>query len=141
MDGRSVLAEHFRRWQGLGFDPTRCPVRDVLDQLGDKWTTLILVSLAAGPSRFNEIHRAVPDISKRMLTQSLRSLERNGMILRRVFPTTPPSVEYRLTPLGISMMDALVALIEWAERSHPDIRLARERYDAADDEPGARAAG
>jgi DNA-binding HxlR family transcriptional regulator len=81
------------------FDP-QCPVRDVLDRIGDKWSTLILVTLANGPHRFSAVQHAIPDISKRMLTQTFRDLERDGLIARTVFPTRPPSVEYRLTPLG-----------------------------------------
>lgn len=119
-------------WQASAFDLSLCPVRDVLDKVGDKWTTLILIALAAGPTRFGALSRAIPDISKRMLTQSLRGLERDGMITRHVFPTKPPSVEYRLAPLGASMLEPLVRLVIWAEGSHADIRAARERFDAAD---------
>ena len=111
--------------------PTKCPVRDVLDHVAAKWTTLIIITLAAGPRRFSEIHRALPDISKRMLTQSLRDLERDGMLTRHVFPTKPPSVEYRLSPLGESVLKPLAALVEWAEASHPTILGARSRFDAA----------
>jgi DNA-binding HxlR family transcriptional regulator len=125
------LAARFREWQALGFDPARCPVRDVLDHVGDKWTTLILIALAATPRRFSELGRAVPDISKRMLTQTLRELERDGMVSRHVFPTKPPSVEYRLSPLGQSALGPLAALVEWAENSHARIQSARERFDAA----------
>ena len=98
------LAERLQVWSGADFDLAHCPVRGVLDRLGDKWTTLIVVVLSQRPHRFSEIRRAVPDISKRMLTQTLRDLERDGMILRRVFPTKPPSVEYRLTELGESLL-------------------------------------
>jgi DNA-binding HxlR family transcriptional regulator len=80
-----------------------CPVRQVLDQIGDKWSTLMLLSLSEKPYRFGELRRLIPDISQRMLTQTLRDLQRNGLILRTVFPTQPPSVEYRLTPLGESL--------------------------------------
>jgi DNA-binding HxlR family transcriptional regulator len=106
-------------------------VRDVLNHIGDKWTLLILVALAATPRRFSELRRAVPDISKRMLTQTLRELERDGMITRHVFPTKPPSVEYRLSQLGKSALDPLAALVKWAESSHAGIRSARARFDAA----------
>jgi DNA-binding HxlR family transcriptional regulator len=87
-----------------GGDLSACPVRNLLDHIAAKWTTLILVELAEGPRRFNALSRALPDISKRMLTQSLRDLERDGLIAREVFPTKPPSVEYRLTPLGLSLL-------------------------------------
>ena len=119
-------------WQASAFDMALCPVRDVLDKVGDKWTTLILIALAAGPMRFGALTRAIPDISKRMLTQSLRMLERDGMISRQVFPTKPPSVEYRVTPLGQSIMEPLIQLVTWAERRHAEIRAAREKFDAAE---------
>lgn len=108
-----------------------CPVRDVLDHVAAKWTTLILASLADRPLRFGELRRALPDISKRMLTQSLRDLERDGLLTRHVYPTKPPSVEYRLSLLGESMLPALGALIEWAKQAHPRIRAARVAYDDA----------
>ena len=125
----AALAARFDQWQGAGFDAGQCPVRDVLDHIGDKWTTLILIALAARPRRFSDMHRAVPDISKRMLTQTLRNLERDGMITRHVFPTKPPSVEYRLSPMGSSVLTPLANLVEWAERSHAALRDARARFD------------
>lgn len=109
-------------------DP-QCPVRDVLDRIGDKWSTLVLVTLASGPYRFSALLRAIPDISKRMLTQTLRDLERDGLILRTVFPTKPPSVEYRLSPLGQTILEPLDALVRWADRSHAAIRSARLAFD------------
>ena len=108
-----------------------CPVREILGQLGDKWTTLIVIALADRPRRFSDIRRAVPDISKRMLTQTLRNLERDGLLTRHVFPTKPPSVEYRLSPLGHSLLEPLAALVAWSEQTRDDIREARARFDAA----------
>lgn len=110
-----------------------CPVRDVLDRLGDKWSTLILVTLSQGPQRFNALARAVPDISRRMLTETLRHLERDGLVWREVTPSTPPSVHYGLTPLGSSLMPPLTELIAWAERLQPEIVAARERFDGRAD--------
>lgn len=126
------LADKFSEWgrMGLGADVTMCPVRSVLDRLGDKWTTLILIALAGGPLRFSKIQRAIPDISKRMLTQSLRSLQRDGLLLRTVFPTTPPTVEYRLTLLGASLLDPLSSLISWAENHQTQLVTARAAFDA-----------
>ncbi len=118
------------RWEKLGFSLADCPVRDVLDQIGDKWTSLILLTLADGPQRFSQLHRCVPDISKRMLTQSLRNLERDGLLIRQVFPTKPPSVEYRLSPLGCGILAPLGALVGWAEAHHDAIRQARRDFDA-----------
>lgn len=131
MTGKTALAARFEAWQGAAFDPARCPVRDVLDRMGDKWSMLILITLAPRPRRFSEVQRAVPDISKRMLTQTLRHLERDGMISRHVFPTKPPSVEYRLSPLGDSLLGPLAGLVEWAESRHARIQQARRRFDAA----------
>ncbi|MDP3857366.1 MAG: helix-turn-helix domain-containing protein [Stagnimonas sp.] len=128
---RQRLAERFRVWSEGEFDAARCPVRGVLDRLGDKWTTLIVIALAQRPHRFGEVRRAVPDISKRMLTQSLRDLERDGLIERRVFPTKPPSVEYRLTELGESLLEPLHALVNWAEHNQERIAAARGVFDAA----------
>lgn len=122
---------HVVRWQQAGYGCDDCPVRDVLDQIGDKWTTLVMMTLQTGPHRFNELQRSVPDISKRMLTQSLRNLERDGLVSRQVFPTKPPAVEYRLTPLGMSLLEPLGILVRWAERHHGQIRQARTIYDTA----------
>ena len=130
-DKLSEVDARYKRWQTRSTDPSGCPVRDVLNHIASKWTTLILVALATGPLRFGAINRALPDISKRMLTQSLRELERDGMITRHVFPTKPPSVEYRLSALGQSMLRPLADLVDWADASHAEIRRARAEYDAA----------
>jgi DNA-binding HxlR family transcriptional regulator len=108
-----------------------CPVRDVLDRIGDKWSMLLIMALAMRPQRFSELNRAVRDISKRMLTQTLRDLERDGLITRHVFPTKPPSVEYRLAPLGFSLLEPMAGLIDWADRRYPDIHAARMHFDSA----------
>ncbi|WP_051330411.1 winged helix-turn-helix transcriptional regulator [Niveispirillum irakense] len=125
-----------QRWDSMGFSFSNCPVRDVLDHIGDKWTTLVLLTLQTGARRFNELQRAVPDISKRMLTQSLRSLERDGLITRHVFPTKPPAVEYRLSQMGESILMPLGALVTWAERHHEQIRVARQQFEQATDTLG-----
>ena len=118
-------------WQ-LVRPPSRdCPVRDVLDRIGDKWSSLIIGTLAAGPHRFSAIQRAIPDISRRMLTQTLRDLDRDGLISREVFPTKPPSVEYRLTPLGATILEPLAFLVRWADRNHAAINAARSTFDEA----------
>nr|WP_249792336.1 helix-turn-helix domain-containing protein [Bradyrhizobium sp. BRP22] len=129
------MAQRFKTWSSGEFDLTLCPVRGILDRLGDKWTTLIVIVLAQRPHRFSEIGRAIPDISKRMLTQTLRDLERDGMITRRVFPTKPPSVEYGLTELGESLLEPLAHLVTWAENSQPKIATARSAFDAAETSP------
>jgi len=137
---RSRIAAQFEQWQGGAFDRAGCPIRDVLDHIGDKWSTLILLALAARPMRFNELRRSVPDISKRMLTETLRKLQRDGFLARRVFDTKPPSVEYRLTALGESLLVPLDALNTWAQTAHAEIRLARLAYNSDSIAEGARAA-
>jgi DNA-binding HxlR family transcriptional regulator len=124
-----MLIETFARREGT--ERTRpCPVRDVLDRVGSKWTMLLVVALAVRPRRFGQLQRAVPDISKRMLTQVLRHLERDGLITRHVFPTKPPSVEYRLAPLGQSLLDPFASLMDWADQRHGEISASRARFDA-----------
>jgi DNA-binding HxlR family transcriptional regulator len=130
MTSDAPLAHHFGNWQAAGFDAAACPIRNVLDRLGDKWTMLTMVALAAKPRRFSELNRIMPDISKRMLTQTLRCLERDGLATRHVFPTKPPSVEYRLSPLGHSAMEPLAVLVAWAEEKYPSIRQARAAFDS-----------
>lgn len=126
------IAGHFSAWQEDGFDAVHCPIRNILDVIGDKWSTLTLMSLAGTPRRFSDMHRVIPDISKRMLTQTLRTLEREGLVTRHVFPTKPPSVEYRLSPLGRSVLVPLGELIEWADARFDEIVAARRRFDIAE---------
>lgn len=118
-------------------DLTACPVRDVLDRIGDKWSVLMLLVLSDGPLRFGALRRAVPDISQRMLTQTLRDLQRDGLVDRTVHPTVPPSVEYALTPTGRSLLDPLSALVDWADAHHGEIRRARADFDARTAEPAS----
>lgn len=124
------LTKTFQALESWGDRPLQCPVRDVLDRIGDKWSTLLIAALAGRARRFSALQRAIPDISKRMLTQTLRDLERDGLIERQVFPTKPPSVEYRLAPLGQSLLDPLGVLITWADKHHEDICQARLQFDA-----------
>ncbi len=109
-----------------------CPVRDVLDRLGDAWSFLVVLRLAGGPQRFNALKRSVGGVSQRMLTVTLRGLERDGLVSRTVFPTTPPRVEYRLTSLGESLVEPMTALTRWASAHHAAVREARASYDAAE---------
>ncbi len=134
MSTASSAIERFSRYQSddaQSDQPVHCPVRDVLDRIGDKWSILMIMTLAMRPQRFSQLHRAIRDISKRMLTQTLRDLERDGLITRHVSPTTPPSVEYRLAPLGQSLLEPMANLIDWADRSYADIHDARGRFDGA----------
>ena len=118
---------------GVAMSMDDCPVRDVPDSVGGKWTSLMILGLADGPRRFSQLRRFIPDISQRMLTQTLRDLQRDGYLSRTVYPTQPPSVEYRLTPLGHSFLALLRSLVHWSAENHAAIRAARQAYDAAKD--------
>ena len=112
---------------------TECQaVRPILARIGDKWSVMIVMSLRAGPRRFNEIKRAIGTISQRMLTLSLRGMERDGLVTRKVFPTTPPRVEYELTALGHSLRGPVEALGQWAIAHQGEIALAQARFDVVD---------
>src|SRR5262247_787755 len=106
-------------------------VSEVLARVGDKWTVLVVSALGDGPKRFNELRRALGSISQRMLTLTLRALERDGLVTRTVFPTIPPRVDYELTKLGCSLLDPVSELGLWARRNRAAIAEARQRFDAA----------
>jgi DNA-binding HxlR family transcriptional regulator len=112
----------------LGLD--LCPIRTILAQIGDKWSLLVILMLRDGEFRFSAIQRAIPDISQRMLTQTLRKLERDGLVTRSVTPTIPPRVDYAITDLGRSLFDPIGAMAAWAVAKQPDILSARANYDA-----------
>ena len=106
-------------------------ISEILSRVGDKWTVLIVMVLREGPRRFNDIKRTVGGISQQMLTRTLKSLERDGMVLRTVHPTVPPQVEYELTALGHSLSEPVIALGAWAHRHIAEIDGHRARYDSA----------
>jgi DNA-binding HxlR family transcriptional regulator len=111
--------------------PEHCrAVSDVLDRVGDKWSVLVVVMLGNGSKRFNELRRSIASISQRMLTLTLRGLERDGLVMRTVFPTIPPRVEYELTKLGRSLLEPVGALGDWARVNHGKIMEARLKFDA-----------
>ncbi len=110
--------------------PADCrAVSDVLSRIGDKWSVLVVTRLGGGPLRFNELRRAIGGISQRMLTLTLRGLERDGLITRTAYPTIPPRVDYALTPLGRDLLIPVSALGAWAIRNQPKIARAREQFD------------
>lgn len=111
-----------------------CPIRDVLDRIGDAWSLLTLFTLEPGPLRFNELRRRVDGISQRMLSVTLRQLERDGLVSRTVTPTKPPQVEYALTDLGQSLMVPVGALAAWASAKQPLIQRHRAAYDQVAEE-------
>ncbi|MBK8101672.1 MAG: helix-turn-helix transcriptional regulator [Planctomycetes bacterium] len=103
-----------------------CPTRTVLDLIADKWTVLVIHVLADGTRRFGELQRAIGGISQKMLTQTLRRLARDGLVVRKVYPEVPPRTEYALTPLGRTLRTPLQALCAWAEAHLPQVLHARK---------------
>jgi DNA-binding HxlR family transcriptional regulator len=128
-----------RRQEGTALIPSNLEVAEdcravseVLARVGDKWTVLVVTVLGEGPKRFNELRRALGSISQRMLTLTLRGLERDGLVTRTVFPTIPPRVDYELTKLGHSLLDPVSRLGLWARQNRSAIEAARHRFDAAE---------
>lgn len=111
-------------------DHPDCGIRDVLDRVGDKWSVLVIVELADGPRRFRQLQRAIDGISQRMLTLTVRRLERDGLVLRTVYPTVPAQVDYRLTDSGASLTHLVKALADWSLEHRAGIALARQSYDS-----------
>jgi DNA-binding HxlR family transcriptional regulator len=107
-----------------------CPTRQILDRVGDKWAVLILLLVRDEPMRFNALRRTIEGISQKMLSQVLKSLERDGLVKRRVFPTVPVTVEYSITPLGQTLATAVDPLRDWAEQNLKEVLAAQRRYDA-----------
>lgn len=116
-----------------------CPIVEVLDHVAGKWSIGIIVAAAQGPVRFTELERTVEGISRRMLTLTLRKLERDGLLVRTVYPTVPPKVEYTLTAMARELHESLLGLTKWAERHRRSIAAARTAYDA-EHAPGATVA-
>ena len=106
-----------------------CPINEVLDHIAGKWSIGIIVAAAARPIRFTELERTIEGISRRMLTLNLRKLERDGLLVRTVYPTVPPKVEYRLTPIARELGGSFATLTAWAERHRHAIAAARRKYD------------
>jgi DNA-binding HxlR family transcriptional regulator len=134
-DGTSTEPRHTR---GTAPCPTNraeqtqtCEIRDLLDRLADKWSLLVVELLGGGTHRFTELRRAIDGISQRMLTLTLRQLERDGLVRRTVHPIVPPRVDYELTSLGITLLDAVAPLVAWTRAHRDEIADARAGYDAA----------
>ena len=127
-----------RKQEGTGLIPSNLhvpedcrAVSEVLSRVGDKWTVLVVATLGDGPKRFNELRKALGSISQRMLTLTLRALERDGLVTRTVFPTIPPRVDYELTKLGRSLLEPVSELGAWARRNRAAIVDARRKFDGA----------
>ncbi|MEZ8222592.1 winged helix-turn-helix transcriptional regulator [Vibrio splendidus] len=115
--------------QQLGLD--LCPTRTILAQISDKWSLIVIIVLGNEEYRFSELAKKIPDISQRMLTQTLRKLERDGLLQRRVTPSIPPRVDYKMTTLGQSLSEPLNSMSKWALDNQPHILVARDRFDKA----------
>ncbi|HYL28247.1 MAG TPA: helix-turn-helix domain-containing protein [Candidatus Nitrosotalea sp.] len=113
------------------YNSAECPSRLILDRIADKWTTLIIGILAQSERRrFNELRRMIGGISQKMLTQTLRDLERDGLVTRTIYPEIPPRVEYELTPLGRTLCGPLGSLSQWAHEHMDEVKGAQARFDA-----------
>lgn len=106
----------------------KCPIRDVLSHLGDRWTVLVLHALCHSEVRFGVLRAQIADISPRMLSQTLRRLEQDGLITRTAYATIPPRVDYRLTELGVSFMQVIQVMLDWAKQNQSAVHAARQAY-------------
>jgi DNA-binding HxlR family transcriptional regulator len=108
-----------------------CPTRKVLDRIADKWAVLVLGLLSSGPVRFNQLRRQIEGVSQKMLSQTLKSLERDGLVHRKAIPTVPVTVEYSITSLGRTLVETVDGLRIWAETHMPEVQKSQNRYDKA----------
>jgi DNA-binding HxlR family transcriptional regulator len=114
-----------------GFDADCVATREILNRVGDKWSVLVIVTLGDGMKRFSDLKRSIDGISQRMLTLTLRSIERDGLVKRTVFPTIPPRVEYVLTPLGRTLLEPVTQVANWAQGHRAEVQRARDAFDHA----------
>jgi DNA-binding HxlR family transcriptional regulator len=129
VDNEGVMTENILKKYSETVD---CPVRNVLDRFGDKWSTLVILILGdAGTLRFNELHRLMETVSEKMLTVTLKKLDADGLVKRTLYPQVPPRVEYVLTERGRSLLPLLQGLVVWANENMPEIQKSREQYQAA----------
>ena len=135
-DGTSISSTHtgVTDLTAVGAGPNACQLRDVLDRVGDKWSVLVMAMLGEGPRRYSELRRAIDGISQRMLTLTLRSLERDGLVTRTVTPSTPPRVDYALTAVGQTLSVEVSALMRWADSHREYIADSRTTFDSDEDE-------
>ncbi|MBB3347576.1 helix-turn-helix domain-containing protein [Sphingomonas sp. BK069] len=129
-DGTSISPGHFGDTARGDVYAADCPTRRLLDRVGDKWSVLILLLLGDSPRRFSELKRRIAGLSQKMLSQTLRSLERDGLVTREVEASVPIKVVYRVTPLGRELLGALRQMIDWAETRMGAVAQAQARYDA-----------
>src|ERR1700733_12607835 len=128
--GQTERAAEAPGQEATGSEPSACRAREVLQRVGDKWSMYVIDLLGQGTMRFSELHRSVDGITARMLTVTLRGLERDGIVTRTIHPVIPPRVDYALTPMGRTLLDAIGALVSWADGHLPEISAAQTAYDA-----------
>ncbi|MER6397349.1 helix-turn-helix transcriptional regulator [Kitasatospora sp. NBC_01246] len=135
----TMTAAQRRSAERASFDAylAQCPARQLLDRIGDKWVSLLVNALADGPQRYSELRRRLAGVSEKMLTQTLRALERDGLLTRTVTPSVPARVDYALTPLGTGLLPVVRAIKAWAEENMPEVLAARDAYDTRPDVRGA----
>jgi DNA-binding HxlR family transcriptional regulator len=128
----TMTAAQRREQEKAAFDAFMevCPMNQLLGIVGKQWSTMILIELAEGPRRYAEVSRAMPGVSAKMLTQTLRSLERDGFVARAVTPSVPVQVEYTLTLLGERIIPLITSMLDWANRYIQEVHAARDEYDA-----------
>ena len=112
-----------------------CPARKLLDRISDKWVSLLLIALAGGPQRYSDLNRTIAGVSQKMLTQTLRTMERDGMVARAVTPSVPVRVDYSLTPLGASLLPVMQSIKHWAETHIEEVETAQVTYDTGSQGP------
>ncbi|MFD0278212.1 winged helix-turn-helix transcriptional regulator [Kitasatospora sp. NPDC127111] len=127
----TMTAAQRRAAERAGFDAylAECPARQLLDRIGDKWVSLVVNALADGPQRYSDLRRRLAGVSEKMLTQTLRALERDGLLTRTVTPSVPARVDYALTPLGAGLLPLMRSIKTWAEQNMPEVLAARDAYD------------
>ncbi|HEX2313276.1 MAG TPA: helix-turn-helix domain-containing protein [Thermomonospora sp.] len=128
-EGTSTSPAHTDVRGPIGARHPTCRLRDILDRVGDKWSVLVMDLLGSGPMRYSELQRSIDGISQRMLTLTLRSLQRDGLVDRTVTPTSPPRVDYALTPVGETLSARVALLIDWAVEHREYVARSRLRYD------------
>jgi len=131
-EGTQTSSGHLAETRAGDVYAAACPTRQLLDRIADKWTVLLLTTLDGGPMRFNALKRHVEGVSQKMLSQTLKQMERDGLVSRAVEATVPVTVSYAITPLGETLVEALQSIIDWAEIRMPAVDAARDAYDARD---------
>ena len=130
MDTGNIIEKSMQKEVASAFQ-AQCPTRLVLNRIADKWTVLVVILLESDVKRFSQLRREIEGISQKMLTQTLRGLERDGLVTRKVYATVPPHVEYALTPLGHTLKDMLYAIKTWSETHIEEVLVAQKKYDKA----------